>query len=102
MNSFLVLSNGRRGPSKLTRVSVLAASWLASPKKARRSMRLAGIGNLAIASVMAVSMLYPSWDSWNPANVTCDWAYSHLSWLSDHMFGTSLETCVVCLVSSLS
>ena len=68
-NSFLVLSNGRSGPSRPASVSVLAANWLANPKKARRSVRLEGIGNLASALVMAESMLYPSWDRLNPSLV---------------------------------
>ena len=50
-NSFLVLSSGRRGASRLARVAVLADSWLARPKKAQRSVRLAGMGKLEIASV---------------------------------------------------
>ena len=103
-NSFLVLSNGRSGPSRPASVSVLAANWLAIPKKARRSVRLEGVGNLAIASVMAKSMLYPSWDRLNPANVTWGCAYSHLSELrvilrSVHLAG---RTCSVCWVRSLS
>ena len=50
INSFLVLSSGRRGPSRPARASVLAASWLANPKKARRSVRLEGVGKLAMVS----------------------------------------------------
>ena len=50
-NSFLVLSSSCRGASRLARMAVLADSWLARPKKARRSVRLAGVGKLEIASV---------------------------------------------------
>ena len=70
MNSFLVLSNGHRGPSRPASALVLAVSWLANPKKARRSMRLEGFGKWAIAFVIDASMLYPSWERLNPANVT--------------------------------
>ena len=69
-NTFLVLSSGRSSPSRPASVSMQAAAWLANPKKARRLVQLEGVGKLAIASVMAESMLYPSWDRLNPANVT--------------------------------
>ena len=65
-----MLSNDRSGSSSPASESVLAASWLANPKKARRSVRLKGVGNLAMASVVAESMLYPSLERLNPANVT--------------------------------
>ena len=45
-NSFFVLKRGR------TRVAVLAGSWFARPMNDRRSVRLLGVGNLAIASVI--------------------------------------------------
>ena len=57
MNSFFVLSSGRKGANRLARVAVLADSWLARPKNARRSVRLAGVGKLEIASVIDLSML---------------------------------------------
>ena len=56
-NSFLVLCSGRREASRLARVAVLADSWLARPKKARRSVWLVGVGKLEIASVTDLSML---------------------------------------------
>ena len=55
MKSFFVLSIGRNGPSKLVRVLVLAASRFTRPKKEHRSVRLAGVRNRAMASVMGVS-----------------------------------------------
>ena len=72
-------------------MSVLVASWLANLKKAHRSVQLEGVGNLAIASVIHNSMLYPLLERLNPVNVTCDWAYFHLSGLmvilhSAHLF----------------
>ena len=47
-----MLSNDRSGSSSPASESVLADSWLANPKKARRSVRLEGVGNLAMASVI--------------------------------------------------
>ena len=40
----------------LASAAVLAESWLARPKKARRSVRLVGIGKSVIASVMDLSI----------------------------------------------
>ena len=62
--------------------SVLTDSWLASPKKERRSVRLGGTGNFAIASVIVLSILYPSSESTNPAKVTSGYANCHFSLLS--------------------
>ena len=56
MKSFFVLRRGRSGAKSAATVSVLAKSWLTSPKKERRSVRLVGVGNLAIASVNDWSM----------------------------------------------
>ena len=56
-NSFFVLSSGRKGAIRSARVAVLAESWLARPQKARRSVRLAGVGKLEIASVIDLSTL---------------------------------------------
>ena len=50
--------------------AVLAVSWLANLTTAHRLVQLEGIGKWAIASVIDVSMLYPSWKRLNPANVT--------------------------------
>ena len=55
MNSFFMLSWGRSGDSRVAIESVLAESWLASPMKERRSLRLAGGGKLEIASVIELS-----------------------------------------------
>ena len=38
INSFLVLSTGHKGARILASVAVLAESWLARPKKVRRSV----------------------------------------------------------------
>ena len=62
--------------------SVLADSWLASPKKEQRSVRLGGMGNFAIASVIVLSILYPSSESRNPVKVTSGCANCHFSLLS--------------------
>ena len=43
------------GANRLVRVAVLAESWFARPKKARRSLRFAGVGKLVIASVIDLS-----------------------------------------------
>ena len=56
INSFFVLSSGRIGASRLASVAVHAESWFARPKKARRSVRFAGVGKLEIASVIDLSM----------------------------------------------
>ena len=53
-NSFLVLSSGRKGAS---RFAVLAESWLAKLKKARRSVRFTGVGKSEIAMVIDLSTL---------------------------------------------
>ena len=55
VNSFFVLSSGRRRAKKLANVAVLAESWFARPKKARRSVRFPGVGKLVIASVIDLS-----------------------------------------------
>ena len=62
--------------------SVLADSWLARLKKERRSVRLDGMGNFTIASVMALSILYPFPERINPAKVTSGCANCHFSLLS--------------------
>ena len=46
-----------------------------------------------MASVMAMLILYSSWDSWNPANITCDRAHSLVE--SDHTVSTSWEELTV-------
>ena len=56
------------GPSRPARASVLAASWLANPKKACRSVQLEVVGKLAMASAMEKSTL--SCERLDPANVT--------------------------------
>ena len=56
-NSFLVLRRGRSGASRPATVSVHADSWLANPKKERRSVQLLGVGNLVVTSVMNGSIL---------------------------------------------
>ena len=43
--SLLVLRRGRNGTRAAATDSVLAESWLASPKNERRSVRLLGVGN---------------------------------------------------------
>ena len=60
---FFVLNSGRSGSNSSAILSVLVDSWLANPKKDRRSVRVAGVGNFMIASVISVSTLYPSDDS---------------------------------------
>ena len=52
VNSFFVLRRGRSGASSPAKVAVLADSWLASPTNDRRSVRVVGVGNLAIASMI--------------------------------------------------
>ena len=52
VNSFFVLRRGRRGVSSPASVAVLADSWFARPTKDRRSVRLVGVGNLAMASMI--------------------------------------------------
>ena len=81
---------GRNGPNNPARVLVLAANWLASPKNARRSVRLVGVGNWAMVSMIEWSTAYPSDDIWNPANTVLGWAYSHLI-QCNLMFGTPLK-----------
>ena len=76
--SFLMLSSGRRGANSGSMVSVQAESWLTNPKNERRSVRLVGVGNCSIASVIAGSVLYPSADKMNPANCTSGFAYLNL------------------------
>ena len=56
VNSFFVLNRGCSGANSPARVAVLAESWFARPKKARRSVRFAGVGNFEMASVMDWSM----------------------------------------------
>ena len=63
----LVLNKGCNGSNRAAVLSVLVDSWLANPRKDRRSVR---VGNLVIASVIAESTWYPFGDSWRPANVT--------------------------------
>ena len=69
-----MLSSGRRGANSGAMVSVQAESWLTNPKNDRRSVRLVGVGNCSIASVIAGSVLYPSADKMNPANCTSGFA----------------------------
>ena len=52
-NLFRVLSNGRSGANTFAMSLVLEESWLTRPKKERRSVRMLGVGNCAIASVMS-------------------------------------------------
>ena len=52
LNSFFVLRRGRRGVSSPASVAVLADSWFARPTKDRRSVRLVGVKNLAMASMI--------------------------------------------------
>ena len=52
IKSFLVLRRGLNGLRMWAMVLVLADSWLASPMKERRSVRLDGVGKLAMASAM--------------------------------------------------
>ena len=42
---FFVLSKGRNGSKSCATVSILEDNWLTKPKKDRRSLRLAGVGN---------------------------------------------------------
>lgn len=51
-NSFLVLNRGRRGANRVAMAEVLEESWFTKPTKDRRSDRLAGTGNLEMASVI--------------------------------------------------
>ena len=55
-NSFLVLRMGCNGTNSPATVAVHADSWLASPKKARKSVQFAGVGEFDIAVVMDLSM----------------------------------------------
>ena len=75
-NSLQVLSSGRRGANVSTMSLVLEVSWLTRPKKERRSARLLGFGNCAIASVMSVLTEYPSGVRVNPAK----WAFCRQNW----------------------
>ena len=59
VNSFFVLNNGRNGSNRVAVLSVLVDSWLANPKKDRRSVREDGVGNFVMASVMVESIWYP-------------------------------------------
>ena len=52
VNSFFVLRRGHRGVSSPASVAVLADSWFVRPTKDRRSVRLVGVGNLAMASMI--------------------------------------------------
>ena len=52
VNSFFVLSRGRRGVSSSASVALLADSWFARPTKDRRSVRLVGVGNFSMASMI--------------------------------------------------
>ena len=55
MNSFLVLSSGRKGARVLVSTAVLADSWFARPKKTQSSVWLVGVGKSVIASEMDLS-----------------------------------------------
>ena len=55
LNSFFVLNNGRKCANRLASVAVLDESWFARPRKARRSVRFAGVGKLETASVIDLS-----------------------------------------------
>ena len=90
-NSFLVLRRGRSGASRPATVSVHANSWLANPKKERRSVRLLCIGNLAITSVMDGSILLPSSDMTKLAKSTVVWAHCYFLMFSVMCF--SLHCC---------
>lgn len=52
VNSFFMLRRGHRGMSSPASVVVLEDSWFARPTKDRMSVRLVGVGNLAIASMI--------------------------------------------------
>ena len=51
-NSFRELRSGHSGASTVARSLVLEASWFTRPQNERRSVRLLGVGKLAMASVM--------------------------------------------------
>ena len=59
MKSFFVLRRGKSGATCrcMATASVLAESWFANPKKEQRSVRLVGVGNWEIASVIDWSIL---------------------------------------------
>lgn len=54
------LNSGRRGANAVVIFLVLEASWLTSPQKERKSVRLLGVGKLAMASVISELIEYPS------------------------------------------
>ena len=66
----MVLRSGRSGVSREAMAFVLDESWLKSPKNDRKSVRLVGVGNCVMESVMQWSTWYPSADKVNPAKVT--------------------------------
>ena len=103
---FFVLNRGRNGSTSCATVSVLVDNWLTKPQKDQRSVWLAGVVKFDIASMINVSMWYPSGDSWNPANVTLGWQNTHLSLFKEiccswHRCRTCL-TCARWLSTSLS
>ena len=80
-------------------VDVLDESWFTSPMNERRSVRLEGVGNLAIACVMDGSIRYPSEERWKPAKETDGFANSHLDMLSVIRFSSHLlRNCLTCSV----
>lgn len=66
-----MLNKGRSGSNKAAVLSVLVDSWFANPLKDRSSVHVDGEGNSVMTSVIVKSTLYPSDDSWSPANVAC-------------------------------
>ena len=82
-NSFFVLSSGWSGTiSEAIESMLLADSWLASPTNEQRSLWVAGVRNLDMASVIAPSTWYPFSDRLNPAKVTSTCVNWHLFVLS--------------------
>ena len=108
INSFLVLRRGRSGANRLATASVLLDSWLANPKKERRSVQLLGVGNWSIALVIHVDgwILYPLSDMMNLAKLTSLWAYCHFLVFSVTCFSShrhkNCQTWSACCVVLLS
>ena len=77
-NSFFVLKSGRSGDNRSDMLDVDDDSWLTTPMKERRSVRLVGVGKLSIACVIDGSIRYPADERWKPAKLTVDCANFHL------------------------
>ena len=73
--SLWVLSKGHSGASIVVNSFVLDASWLTNPKNDLRSVRLLGIGNFDIASVISLLtvLVQPSGVNSKPAKGISVW-----------------------------